>query len=141
MTSCAFLFIGNGMISRMLSSPARQHDHAVYARGDTCMRRSSVAECVVHSRELGLHVVLAQTNDLEGLYHDLGIVVTNGTGGELYTVADQIVLVSGDGQGILDCSVHPDRPGAWRTGCGRTPSSPDSSPISYIGKSTIQQNS
>ena len=76
----------------------QKHDHTVYAGGDTCMGRSSVAECVVHGREFGFHVVLAQTNHLEGLDHDLRIVVTNGTGGELYTVADQIVLVRVDGQ-------------------------------------------
>ncbi len=81
MTSCAVLFIGKRDDLTDAVHAGQKHDHTVYARpGDTCMRRSSVAECVVHSREFGFHVVLAQTNDLEGFYHDLGIVVTNGTG-------------------------------------------------------------
>ena len=65
------------------------------------MGRRSVAEGVVHGRELGLHVVLAKAHQLEGLHHDLRIVVPDRTGGQLHAVAHQIVLVSVDLQRIL----------------------------------------
>ena len=78
----------------------QQHDHAVDARRDACMRGCTIAESVVHGRELGLDILLAQTNQLKGLDHDLRVVVPDRAGGQLHTVADQIVLEGIDAQGV-----------------------------------------
>ena len=64
------------------------------------MGRCAVAEGVVHGGELLLHVLLAQTHQLEGFDHDLGVVVTDSAGGKLHAVAHQIVLVGVNVQGI-----------------------------------------
>ena len=64
------------------------------------MRRRAVAESIVHGRELGLDVFLAQTNHLKCLDHDLRVMIPNGTGGKLHTVANQVILESSDFQGI-----------------------------------------
>ena len=77
-----------------------EHDHAVDARGDARVRRRAVAEGVVHGGELLLHVLLAQTHQLEGLDHDLGVVVPDGAGGQLHAVADEVILVGVDVQRI-----------------------------------------
>ena len=77
-----------------------QHDHTVNARGDAGMGRRTVTERVVHCRELGLDIVLAEADHLEGLYHDLGIVVTNSARGQLDAVAYEIVLECGDRQRV-----------------------------------------
>ena len=105
----------------------------------------AVGEGVVHGGELGLHVVLAQADELEGLDHDLRIVVPHGAGGELHAVAHQIVLEGGDGQGSTSpaAAFFQNLQPAVGHGEGVVAElqSPDSSPISYMGKSTIQQNS
>ena len=64
------------------------------------MGRCTVSESIVHSGELALNVLFTEAYKLEGLQHDLGIVVTNSAGGKLYAVADQIVLECGDGKRI-----------------------------------------
>ena len=64
------------------------------------MRGRAVAEGVVHRGELGLHVVLAEPHQLKRLDHDLGIVVAHRAGAELHAVADEVVLVGGDGQRV-----------------------------------------
>ena len=74
----------------------KEHDHTVNARSDTGMRRSTIAECIVHGRELRLNVFLAETNHLEGLDHDLRIVVSDGTGGKLNAVYNEVVLICCD---------------------------------------------
>ena len=78
----------------------QQHDHAVDARGDTGMGGCAVAEGVVHGREFLLHVALAEANELEGLDHDLRIVVPDRAGGQLDAVADEVILLRGDGQRV-----------------------------------------
>ena len=60
----------------------------------------AVGKGVIHGGEFGLHIVLAQPDKLEGLDHDLRVVVPHRPGGQLHAVANQVVLVSGDGQGI-----------------------------------------
>ena len=65
------------------------------------MWRCSVAECIVHGREFCLHILLAETNQLKCLDHDLRVMVTNRTGGKLYAVAHQIVLVSKNRKRLL----------------------------------------
>ena len=64
------------------------------------MGRRTIAEGVVHGGELLLHILLAQTHQLKGLDHDLGIVVPDGAAGQLHAVAHQVILVGGDGQGV-----------------------------------------
>ena len=78
----------------------QQHHHAVHAGGDAGVGRCTVAEGVVHGGELLLHILLAQAHQLKGLDHDLGVVVTDGTAGQLHAVAHQVILVGGDGQGV-----------------------------------------
>ena len=65
------------------------------------MRGCAVGEGVVHGGELGLDVGLAQTHHLEGLDHDLRVVVPHGTGGGFVAVDNQIVLVGLDGQQLV----------------------------------------
>ena len=65
----------NDLSDRVLS--CKKHDHTVNSGSDSCVRRCSVAECVVHGRELSLNVFFAKSYHLKSLYHDLGIVVTN----------------------------------------------------------------
>ena len=77
-----------------------EHDHAVNARRDACMRGSAVAEGVIHGGELLLDVLFAEADKLESLYHNFGVVVTHGAGAELNAVADEVVLVGGDGQRV-----------------------------------------
>ena len=60
----------------------------------------SVGKGVVHGGELGLYILLPQAYQLEGLHHDLRVVVAHRAGGELHAVAYQVVLVGGDGEGI-----------------------------------------
>ena len=52
-----------------------QHDHAVDARGDTGVRGRAVAEGVVHGGELLLYIILAEADELEGLDHELLLLV------------------------------------------------------------------
>ena len=65
------------------------------------MRRSTELECVVQCAELSLDILLTIAGDLECLLHDIRVVVTNCTGGELNTVTYDVVLVSEDLQRIL----------------------------------------
>ena len=141
MTSCAVLVHRerDDLTDAVLTG--KQHDHTVNARSDTGVWRSTVAECVVHGREFCLHIVLAKSYELECLDHDLRVVVADRTGGELYAVADQIVLVCVDVERILVAQSASRPPCGMENGLWQNSSSPDSSPISYIGKSTIQQNS
>ena len=84
----------------------QQHHQTVNAGGSACVGGSAVGEGVVHGRELGLDVLLAQAHHLESLDHDLGVMVTDGTGSGLVAVDDQVVLVGVDGQevSISSCS-------------------------------------
>ena len=45
--------------------------------------------------ELLLDVLFAEAHKLKGLYHYLGVVVSDGAGGKLHTVADKVVLMRG----------------------------------------------
>ena len=60
------------------------------------MRGCAVAEGIVHSRELGLNVVLTEANHFKRLYHDLGIVVTHCARGQLNAVTHEVILERGD---------------------------------------------
>ena len=66
-------------------------------------------------------------------------------GGQLHAVADQIVLIGVDRQPVDLAAMRALKRLQTALRHGGTDrqnsSSPDSSPISYIGKSTIQQNS
>ena len=84
---------------------AQQHDDTVNAGGCTCMGRCAVGEGIVHSGELCLDVLFTQTNHLEGLDHDLGVVVTDCAGSGLVAVDDQVVLVSIDGQQLVSSDI------------------------------------
>ena len=64
------------------------------------MRRCSVAEGVVHGRELRLNVIFAETDKLECLHHDLRIVVTYSTGRQLDTINNQVILICHNGKRI-----------------------------------------
>ncbi len=77
------------------------HDQPVHAGGCTGMGGCAVGEGIVHGGELGLDVVLAQAHHLEGLDHDLGVVVPDGAGSTLVAVAHQVVLVGIDGQQLF----------------------------------------
>ena len=87
-------YLADGVLSR------EEHDHAVHARGDARVRGRAVAEGVVHRGELGLHVLLAEVDELKGLYHDVRLVVAHRAGGELHAVAHEVVLVGGDGERV-----------------------------------------
>ena len=78
-----------------------QHDHTVNAGCHACVGRCAVGEGGVKRTELRLNVLLAVAGDLKRLAHDLGVMVTHGTGGKLHAVAHDIVLVSKDLQRIL----------------------------------------
>ena len=65
------------------------------------MRRRAVLEGVVERRELRLEVVLGVACHVERLLHDLDVVVTHGAGGQLYAVADDVVLIGEDLLGLL----------------------------------------
>ena len=80
---------------------AQQHDHAVDAGGCAGMGRRAVGEGIVHGGELGLHVSFAQAHHLEGLDHDLGIMVTDSAGSALVAVDDQVILAGVDGQQLI----------------------------------------
>ena len=60
----------------------------------------TVAERIVHGRELGLDIGFAEAHELKGTDHDLGVVVPDGAGGQLHAVADQIVLIGIDRQRV-----------------------------------------
>ena len=90
---------GNDLPDAVL--PGEEHDHPVHAVGDTRMGRRTLTESIVHGREFGLHVLLAETHQPERLDHDLRVMVPHRPGGELDAVADQVVLVGTDLQGIL----------------------------------------
>ena len=74
-----------------------QHNHTVYTRSDTSVWRCSVAECIVHCRELRFYIVLAKTNQLKCLDHDLRVMVTDCTGRKLHTITYQVVLICQNG--------------------------------------------
>ena len=85
---------------------AQQHHHPVDAGGCACVGRCAVGEGIVHSRELGLHILFAQANHLEGLDHNFGIVVTDSAGGGFVAVDNQVILIGVDSQqffGITLC--------------------------------------
>ena len=89
--------------------------------------------------------LLAQADQTEGLDHDFRVVVPHRAGAQLHAVAHQVVLEGGDGQGVDlpgDGLVQISAPPlGMEKGLWQNSSSPLSSPISYMGKSTIQQNS
>ena len=60
----------------------------------------TVAERIVHGRELGLDIGFAEAHELKGTDHDLGVVVPDGAGGQLHAVADQIILIGVDRQRV-----------------------------------------
>ena len=60
------------------------------------MRRGTVAESVIHRRELRLYVFFAEADHLKCLDHDLRIVVSDCTGGKLDAVNNEVVLIRGD---------------------------------------------
>jgi len=64
------------------------------------MGRRAVAEGIVHGGKLLFHVLLAQAHQLKGLHHYLGVVISHGAGGKFDAVADEVVLVGGDGKRI-----------------------------------------
>ena len=64
------------------------------------MRRRAVGEGVVHGGELLLDVRFTEANELEGLDHDLGIVVPDRAGRQLHAVADEVILVGSNGERI-----------------------------------------
>ena len=65
------------------------------------MRGRAVGEGVVHGGELGLDVGLAQTHHLEGLDHDLRVMVPHSAGGGLVAVDHKVILVGLDGQQLV----------------------------------------
>ena len=64
------------------------------------MRRSAVAESVVHRGEFRLDVFFSEPYELESLDHYLRIVVSYGARGQLDAVYHEVVLVCLDGQRI-----------------------------------------
>ena len=73
-----------------------------------------------------------------------GIVVTHCARGQLNAVAHEVILERGDRKRIDLAALGLEDlrpPLGMENGLWQNSSSPDSSPISYIGKSTIQQNS
>ncbi len=89
------------------------------------MGRRTVAEGIVHSGELGAHIVFAQAHQLEGLHHDLRIVVPNGAGGQPTRCRPgRTIGQDGPGGGSPRArlsAAHPCRRKASRRGCGRIP--------------------
>ena len=78
-----------------------EHDHAVHARGDAAVRRGAELERVVKAAELLLDDFLRIARDLERLLHDVDAMVADCARGELDAVADDVVLVGLDGEGLL----------------------------------------
>ncbi|MNQ77402.1 hypothetical protein D3C85_922680 [compost metagenome] len=72
------------------------------------MRRGAEAEGVQHAAELLLDHRGVVTGDLEGLEHDLGLVVPDRARAQLIAVADDVVLIGADGQRVLGLQgLHP----------------------------------
>src|SRR5262249_23944415 len=126
--------------------PAEQHHDAVDAGRDAVVRRRTERKRAQHAAEFLFQRVLAVAGDGERLAHDVGTVIADGAGGKLDSVADDVVLDRLDGQDRL----------AFGGGDGEESSGAmfgienglweksilfSSSFHSYIGKSTIQQNS
>ena len=78
-----------------------EHDQTVNTGSCTCMRGSTIGKGVVHGRELGLDVFFTQAHHLEGLHHDLRIVVPDCTGSRLIAVTYQVILVGVDIQQLF----------------------------------------
>src|ERR1041385_1463822 len=78
-----------------------QHDDAVDARRRATVGRRAVLERSEHAAEPALHLLAAIAGDLEGLVHDVGTVVPDRAARQLDPVADDVVLVGLDRQGVL----------------------------------------
>lgn len=83
----------------------QQHHDAVDTGGDATVRRGAETERAEHARELVLDGLTVVTGDLERLDHQLGLVVTDGAGGQLDAVADDVVLPGEDVQRVLRLQV------------------------------------
>ena len=73
---------------------SQQHNHAVHAGSNACVRWCAVAESIVHGGEFLFDIVFAKADHLKGLDHDLRIMVTDSAGRKLYAIADKVILVS-----------------------------------------------
>ena len=71
----------------------QQHDHTIHAGSHSCVRGCSELECLIESSELRLQCLFIVTRNGKSFFHDLDIVVTYCTGGQLHAVAYDVVLV------------------------------------------------
>lgn len=79
----------------------QEHDHTVNAGGNACVGRCAELEGVIEGGKLRFNDVSAHADDLKCLEHQLGVMVTDGTRGKLNAVADDVVLVGENVEGIL----------------------------------------
>ena len=92
---------GEGNDLTQVGFVGNQHDNAVDAGSDAAVGRRAIAERVEQAAEAQFDVGAGVARNLEGAHHDIRPMVADGARGKLGAVANDVVLVGEDAEGIL----------------------------------------